>query len=349
MANTNNIIKEQIENLKSRLITEQHRAGTDEAFKDLYPISPVVRKHALMVCGTSKDLGHIYAFDWAGNSSQIVSIGESGNLTVWNARTTKKILTIPLRLSWVMTCACQQTPINADEYLVACGGLDNLCSIYKIRLDDTPVNHVKKKLAAHDGYISCCQFVGQNQLLTSSGDSTCILWDIERGEIVCRYYGHAGDVMSIAVNPTDQNVFVSGSCDSSAKVWDVRNPRCIMTFRGHETDINSVRFFPSGTAIGTGSDDSSCRLWDLRAVCEMNQYRNDRIVCGVTCIDFSKSGRLLFVGYDDYSCHGWDVIGQRTQISMRMSSHQNRVCSLRVNPLGSVLCTNDRLSLKLWV
>lgn len=132
-------------------------------------------------------------------------------------------------------------------------------------------------------------------------------------------------------------------------MWDVRNKKCTMTFRGHESDINSVGFFPSGHAIGTGSDDSSCRLWDLRAVCEINQYGNDRILCGITSVEFSKSGRLLFAGYDDYSCHGWDVLGSKTQISMRMAGHENRVSCLGVSPEGNALCTGswDTL-LKVW-
>ena len=44
---------------------------------------------------------------------------------------TNKVNAIPLRSSWVMTCAFEQVHDN----FVACGGLDNLCSIYKINLD----------------------------------------------------------------------------------------------------------------------------------------------------------------------------------------------------------------------
>ncbi len=44
----------------------------------------------------------------------------------------------------------------------------------------------------------------------------------------------------------------------------MRNGKCVQTLKGHESDINSVKFFPDGRAVGTGSDDSSCRLFDLR-------------------------------------------------------------------------------------
>ena len=47
---------------------------------------------------------------------------------MWDAYTTNKIHAIPLRSSWVMTCAYAPT----GSY-VACGGLDNLCSIYSLK------------------------------------------------------------------------------------------------------------------------------------------------------------------------------------------------------------------------
>ena len=50
-----------------------------------------------------------------------------------------------------------------------------------------------------------------------------------------------------------------------AFVWDMRTGNYVQYFEGHESDINSVKYHPSGDAIGTGSDDSSCRLFDLRA------------------------------------------------------------------------------------
>jgi len=336
--------KTRIESLKAQ-IQEARQDGTN-AFGEAQSAHPVDIQKALVCRRILRGhFGKVYSMHWAGNSTQLVSASQDGKLIIWNARSTNKILAIPLRSSWVMTCAYEQT---TDE-LVACGGLDNLCSIYKIKLDGTAVNRAEKELAAHDGYLSCCRFVGQKQLLTASGDSTCMLWDVDRGESIRSFNDHAGDVMSLAVSPTDPTIFVSGSCDSTAKVWDIRSGKCLMTFRGHESDINSVSFFPSGNAVGSGSDDSSCRLWDLRAVCEINQFGNDRILCGITSVEFSKSGRLLFAGYDDYTCHGWDVTGARSQISMKLSGHENRVSCLGSNPAGNALCTGswDTL-LKVW-
>ena len=40
-------------------------------------------------------------------------------------------------------------------------------------------------------------------------------------------------------------------------IWDIRTGQCVQEFEGHESDINSVRFYPSGDAVASGSDDST--------------------------------------------------------------------------------------------
>mmetsp|Transcript_25674 Transcript_25674/g.83222 ORF Transcript_25674/g.83222 Transcript_25674/m.83222 type:complete len:233 (-) Transcript_25674:577-1275(-) len=110
---------------------------------------------------------------------------------------------LPLLSSWVMTCAYEQT----QSKIVACGGLDNLCSIFAL------IPHVSRpscELAGHDGYLSCCRFIDECKILTASGDGTCCLWDIERRQAAMTFTGHTSDVMSIDLAPSC-NTFVTGT------------------------------------------------------------------------------------------------------------------------------------------
>lgn len=160
--------------------------------------------------------------------------------------------------------------IRPSGNYVACGGLDNICSIYNLKTREGNVR-VSRELAGHTGYLSCCRFLDDNQIVTSSGDTTCALWDIETGQQTTTFTGHTGDVMSLSLAP-DTRLFVSGACDASAKLWDVREGMCRQTFTGHESDINAICFFPNGNAFATGSDDATCRLFDLRADQELMTY-----------------------------------------------------------------------------
>ena len=99
------------------------------------------------------------------------------------------------------------------------------------------------------------------------------------------------------------------------------------------------RFFPNGDAFATGSDDASCRLFDIRADRELNAFTHDNILCGITSVAFSISGRLLFGGYDDWPCNAWDTLkGERVGV---LTGHENRVSCLGVSSDGMALCTGS--------
>lgn len=99
------------------------------------------------------------------------------------------------------------------------------------------------------------------------------------------------------------------------------------------------RFFPNGDAFATGSDDASCRLFDIRADRELNVFTHDNILCGITSVAFSISGRVLFGGYDDWTCNVWDTLkGERVGV---LTGHENRVSCLGVSSDGMALCTGS--------
>jgi WD40 repeat protein len=66
------------------------------------------------------------------------------------------------------------------------------------------------------------------------------------------------------------------------QVWDIRTGQSVLTFRGHTSDLNAVTFFPGGGAVGTGSDDHTCRIFDMRCVNELALFGNDKIISSVT-------------------------------------------------------------------
>jgi len=135
-------------------------------------------------------LAKIYAMHWAADRRHLVSASQDGKLIVWDAYTTNKVHAIPLRSSWVMTCA-----YSPSGNYVACGGLDNICSIYNLNNKDGINAKGARELSAHSGYLSCCRFINDRQIVTSSGDMTCMLWDIEAGVRVIEFSDHTGDVM----------------------------------------------------------------------------------------------------------------------------------------------------------
>eukprot|EP01117_Protostelium_nocturnum_P014603 TRINITY_DN556_c0_g1_i1.p1 TRINITY_DN556_c0_g1~~TRINITY_DN556_c0_g1_i1.p1 ORF type:complete len:348 (-),score=114.41 TRINITY_DN556_c0_g1_i1:453-1496(-) len=338
--------KANIEELKEK-VKAARETTNDTTLKEVTKDLPSLPKsEKLKIRRTLKGhLAKIYAMHWTeeANVHHLVSASQDGKLLVWDGLTANKMFAIPLRSSWVMTCA-----YSPGGNFVACGGLDNICSIYSLKTRERDATiRVSKELNSHTGYISCCRFLDEKHILTSSGDMTCILWDIETGAKQAEFVDHNGDVMSLSINPADKSTFVTGACDMNAKLWDLRSKKCAQTFQGHTSDINSVHFFPNGMAFATGSDDTSCRLFDVRADRELMKYSQENASCGVTSVAFSSSGRYLFAGYDDFFCNVWDSLkGERV---FNLQGHDNRVSCLGVSSDGMALCTGswDGL-LKIW-
>jgi guanine nucleotide-binding protein G(I)/G(S)/G(T) subunit beta-1 len=136
-------------------------------------------------------LAKIYAMHWACDKRHLVSASQDGKLIVWDAYTTNKVNAIPLRSSWVMTCA-----YAPSGNFVACGGLDNICSIYSLKSREGAIR-VARELSGHTGYLSCCRFLSDRQILTSSGDMSCMLWDVETSQRTVEFNDHTGDVMRL--------------------------------------------------------------------------------------------------------------------------------------------------------
>jgi len=203
------------------------------------------------------------------------------------------------------------------------------------------------QLVQHEGYVSCGRFVGEQQVLSCSGDSTCILWDTETKAAKAVFTDHTGDCMWVDADEGKQS-FISGSVDGTAKLWDLRQQKHVAQFSGHESDINAVRFLPGSEQFVSAADDSTLRLWDIRSLSQLSKYVDDKIVCGVTSVDVSKSARVIFAGYDSADAIAWDTLtGKRCEKTVM--AHDGRVSVVGVNCDGKALATGSwDFFLKIW-
>nr|CAG9553720.1 heterotrimeric guanine nucleotide-binding protein 2E [Bos taurus] len=338
-------LKSEAESLKGKL--EEERAKLHDV--ELHQVAERVEALGQFVMKTRRTLkGHgnkVLCMDWCKDKRRLVSSSQDGKVIVWDSFTTNKEHAVTMPCTWVMACA-----YAPSGCAIACGGLDNKCSVYPLTFDKNENMAAKKKsVAMHTNYLSACSFTNSDmQILTASGDGTCALWDVESGQLLQSFHGHGADVLCLDLAPSETgNTFVSGGCDKKAMVWDMRSGQCVQAFETHESDINSVRYYPSGDAFASGSDDATCRLYDLRADREVAIYSKESIIFGASSVDFSLSGRLLFAGYNDYTINVWDVLkGSRVSI---LFGHENRVSTLRVSPDGTAFCSGSwDHTLRVW-
>ena len=168
-------LRQEAEQLKDQ-IGDARKACADATLSQITNTDPVGRVQTRTRRTLRGRLAKIYAMHWGTDSRLLVSASQDGKLIIWDSYTTNKVHAIPLRSSRVMTCA-----YGPSGNYVACGGLHNICSIYNLKTREGNAR-VNRELAGHTGYLSCCGFLDDNQIVTGSGDTTCALWDIETGQ-----------------------------------------------------------------------------------------------------------------------------------------------------------------------
>ncbi|KAG7242501.1 hypothetical protein INR49_020331, partial [Caranx melampygus] len=193
-------LKTESESLKKKL--EEERGKLNDV--ELHQVAEKIEVLGALSIKTRRVLkGHgnkVLCMDWCKDKRRIVSSSQDGKVIVWDAFTLNKEHGIALPCTWVMACA-----YAPSGCAVACGGLDNKCSVIPLSLDKNENLAAKRKsVAMHTNYVSGCQFTNSDmQLLTCSGDGTCALWDVESGQLLQSFHGHTADVLSLDLAPSE--------------------------------------------------------------------------------------------------------------------------------------------------
>jgi len=198
---------------------------------------PALRKLLCTRTLSGHGANNVTSVHWSGINQDLVSAGADGQINIWDGLNQTRRLSYTHRTQWLMSCAFERS----KSELVAVGGADKFCSILSVaeRESVRPLC----ELMGHDGYLSCCRFLQENNLVTSSGDSTAILWDVQYSKSNIIFREHAADCLSVAVNSQGSpSIFATGSGDCTAKLWDVRIGSCTLTFSGHESDVKTLNF-----------------------------------------------------------------------------------------------------------
>ncbi|XP_075253613.1 guanine nucleotide-binding protein subunit beta-like [Convolutriloba macropyga] len=358
-------LREEVETLRDKIM-QQRRDMCDSTLNDV--TNSVSHLHRIQFKAKRTLKGHlskVVSCNWARDSKHLVSASHDGKLMVWDAHSTHKIHAIPMKSAWVMSCSFSQKTAR----FVASGGLDNVCTVYALqaRKDNT---YTSQEFSAHTGYMSCCRFIDDTEVITASGDATAALWDVTTGKLKTIYYGHSSDVMSVSVAP-DKRTFITGACDATARLWDIRDGLCRQSFAGSGIDVNVVVFHPTNLSFAclgdmedqeadAGAESCMC-LFDLRSDNKIGETRAFRF--SYTSMDFTKSGRLAVVGtcadpslINPATNTGpskmivYDVLKFDEKNATRIEkAHDHTISQIHVSYDGSALCSasNDTL-LKIW-
>lgn len=287
---------------------------------------------------------------WDDYENQFWIIDEQGKVAIYEF-TDKKKKKIKLRAEdYVSNGILDWWNIEPREGKIwAVGGIDTKIHVLGINTEGKKgekFSFMEKKveLTGHSGAVSGIWFLDPQFIVSSSDDSSILLWDLERPDRhIVKYTDHQVQVTSIDAFNLDSNIIVSGSADTTVRLWDIRQKSpWIRVFDKSGSAISVVKFmFYQGNTVAVGWEDSSIMIYDFRALSPVANLSEDTSFERITSLTFSRSNRLLFSASKSTEIRIWDVLKEE-KIDQIEGEHKDTIKSLSISVDGSTIASSSK-------
>lgn len=237
----------------------------------------LLRGHSRMVYGLS--------FSPLESKKRIISCSADGTLRIWDYShdLIKPTAETPVEVgaetdpqasahTWAISCIA----FSSNNKLIASASES---SDGVICLWDGESGSFQRQLRAHGNEVLSLDFSRNSRyLLSSSGDHTVKIWDMESENGSQQLSLQHADWIGCAVFSQDGKSVASGCDDNMVRVWDIqrlidgRNSSkadnsvdcCKYILEGHDERVTSVVFSEDGRFVAAGGDYNGVLYWDLR-------------------------------------------------------------------------------------
>ncbi|CAG2053033.1 unnamed protein product [Timema podura] len=248
---------------------------------------------------------------------------------------------------------CQFSP---DSKMLATASWSGLCKLWNI-----PNCDLVRTLQGHNcnvGAIVWHPHAMESQservcaLASCAVDGSVKLWNMESSDPLADVEGHAPHRVSrIAFHPSGR--FLGTCCfDSSWRLWDLEQGEEVLHQEGHAKPVYCMAFQTDGSVcatgyhIATGSEDNTCKIWDLRR--RTCLYTIPAHMNLVSEVKYQRAGGQFIVtsSYDN-SAKVWS--NKTWQPLRTLSGHDGKVMCVDIAPDSQFIATAsyDR-TFKLW-
>ena len=285
------------------------------------------------------------------DGKQIVSSSDDKVVRVWDIASGKTVRTIRGQVGPGSEGKLYAIALSPDAKWLAVGGWTNKqCAgrCGEIRLHDFATGKLVGLFKGHTNVVFGLAFSPNgSRLVSGSGDTTAIIWDVASLRPLHVLRGHNAEVYAVGFTPDGQRV-VTGSFDQTAKLWSVADGREIAPMTGHRDKIFALAVSPADGTIATAGYDRTVRLWDGRTGQFLRIVANQQTIVGT--VSFSPDGRWLLTGTGgtrDFNCHVWEVATGREQVTYK--GHDNIVIASAITPDGRMAVTGGGNSSQIHV
>lgn len=225
----------------------------------------------------------------------IIGGGDSGDLSVWNAKTGEPTATLSLHNGRIWAVA-----VDAQEKRIASASDD-----YTVRLWSAQTGQCLTTLSGHSSWVRALSFSHHGRYLASAGDDCQIrIWNTISGICSAVLDRSENWIHSVSFDPTNGRYLISGGDAQVVRHWR-RKENQFESLARHDHRICSVTYNCDGSLIASGSDDATAIVWDVKRREILHHFKQPSL--GIKAVSFSPDGRYLAAGGEDQIVFVWDL------------------------------------------
>lgn len=201
------------------------------------------------------------------------------------------------------------------------GGMDKNAIIF-----DHANNKVLATLTGHTKKLTACKFhpdASKAVVITASADKLTKIWSADASRSVYSEAftldSHQAEVTDMSVHPTGEYLATVGRDNA----WCFHSIDRGLTLKrvvcqGDNAGLSCVQFHPDGLILGTGTEDSMVRIWDMKSQKLVHSFEGHKDA--VHDLSFSENGYYMASVAGDATCRLWDLRKLKNVKTLQLSS-----------------------------
>jgi WD40 repeat protein/DNA-binding SARP family transcriptional activator len=217
----------------------------------------------------------VRAVAFSPDGDRIATGGRDGTLRLWDRATGSE-------LAMVTTAANDVDAVgwSPDGRFLVAGGAGRFGDAPPVEVRDARTLELEHQLHGHQGAVEDLAFGPDGLLVTSGGDATARLWDLESASERLVLRGHQAIISGVAVSPDGARI-ATASDDGTTRLWDATSGEEVLTLHGHRALVFGVAFSPDGRLLATASADGTVAL-HLLPIDELVTVARERVTRELT-------------------------------------------------------------------
>ncbi|MBK9943637.1 MAG: hypothetical protein IPP13_18680 [Kouleothrix sp.] len=189
---------------------------------------------------------------------------------------------------------------------------------------NTPVRVFAAGNGGHTLEVNDAAFTSDGaRMLSSSEDTTLVLWDVESGTPIRRMqHPNNAETRGVVILPGDQQALSTGANPDIIR-WDLNSGQPIDRLRGHRGTVYSVAVSADGTRVLSSGDDNTVIEWDLQRGAPITFLRGHGGY--IRQAVFSADGTHALSASADKTVRVWDLDNGAEQLRLTSADQVNTI------------------------